>query len=126
MPRLLRVLGLPRADQDELDIALGVSRDPAVLREVARQIDFLSVAISNFVNMFDPKMVVLGGFLGSLLSVGRERLAAAVSVSSIGSLGHAVLLERAQLRSRLMMVGAAELAFAGLLDDPAGYVRGRA
>ena len=125
MPRLLKVLRLQRADQDELDIALGVSRDPAVLREVARQIDFLSVAISNFVNMFDPEMVVLGGFLGSLLSVGRERLAEAVSVSSIGSLGHAVLLERAQLRSRLMMVGAAELAFAGLLDDPAGCVRDR-
>ena len=125
MSRLLRVLGLPRADLDDLDIALGVSRDPQVLREVMRQIDFLSVAISDFVNMFDPKMVVLGGFLGSLLSVGRERLAEAVSVSSIGSLGHAVLLERAQLRSRLMIVGAAELAFAGLLDDPAGFVRGR-
>lgn len=126
MQRLLAVLGLPRADQDELDIALGVSRDPEVLREVARQIDFLSVAISNFVNMFDPEMVVLGGFLGSLLSVGRERLAEAVSVSSLGTLGHAVLLERAQLRSRLMMVGAAELAFAGLLDDPAGVGHGRA
>ncbi|TFC32092.1 ROK family transcriptional regulator [Cryobacterium sp. TMT2-18-3] len=125
MSRLLRVLGLPRADLDDLDVALGVSRDPQVLREVMRQIDFLSVAISDFVNMFDPKMVVLGGFLGSLLSVGRERLAEAVSVSSIGSLGHAVLLERAQLRSRLMIVGAAELAFAGLLDDPAGFVRGR-
>ncbi|WP_233199128.1 ROK family transcriptional regulator [Cryobacterium sp. M23] len=125
MSRLLRVLGLPCADLDDLDIALGVSRDPQVLREVMRQIDFLSVAISDFVNMFDPKMVVLGGFLGSLLSVGRERLAEAVSVSSIGSLGHAVLLERAQLRSRLMIVGAAELAFAGLLDDPAGFVRGR-
>ncbi|TFC39869.1 ROK family transcriptional regulator [Cryobacterium sp. TMT1-62] len=125
MSRLLRVLGLPRADLDDLDIALGVSRDPQVLREVMRQIDFLSVAISDFVNMFDPKMVVLGGFLGSLLSVGRERLAEAVSVSSIGSLGHAVLIERAQLRSRLMIVGAAELAFAGLLDDPAGFVRGR-
>jgi len=126
MQRLLAVLGLPRADQDELDIALGVSRDPAVLREVARQIDFLSVAISNFVNMFDPEIVVLGGFLGSLLSVGRERLAEAVSVSSLGTLGHAVLLERAQLRSRLMMVGAAELAFAGLLDDPAGVGHARA
>ena len=125
MSRLLRVLGLPCADLDDLDIALGVSRDPQVLREVMRQIDFLSVAISDFVNMFDPKMVVLGGFLGSLLSVGRERLAEAVSVSSIGSLGHAVLIERAQLRSRLMIVGAAELAFAGLLDDPAGFVRGR-
>jgi predicted NBD/HSP70 family sugar kinase len=124
LARLLAVLGLPRADVDELDIALGVSRDPAVLAEVRRQIDLLSEAISNFVNMFDPEIVVLGGFLGSLLSVGRERLAEAVSVRSMSSMGHAVVIERASLRSRLMMVGAAELAFAGLLDDPAGFVRG--
>ena len=108
-----------------MDIALGVSRDPAVLREVRRQIDLLSEAISNFVNMFDPEMVVLGGFLGSLLSVGRERLSEAVRVRSISSRGHAVSIERASLRSRLMMVGAAELPFAGMLDDPAGFIRGR-
>jgi predicted NBD/HSP70 family sugar kinase len=126
MSRLLAVLGLPRADQDELEIALGVSRDPAVMAEVRRQIDLLSEAISNFVNMFDPEMVILGGFLGSLLSVGRERLAEAVSVRSMSSVGHTVAIERASLGSRLLMVGAAELAFAGLLDDPAGFVRTRA
>ena len=125
LARLLAVLGLARADQDDLDIALGVSRDTAVLREVRRQIDLLSEAISNFVNMFDPEMVVLGGFLGSLLSVGRERLSEAVRVRSISSRGHAVSIERASLRSRLMMVGAAELPFAGMLDDPAGFIRGR-
>ena len=37
----------------------------------------------------------------------------------------AVSIERASLRSRLMMVGAAELPFAGMLDDPAGFIRGR-
>jgi predicted NBD/HSP70 family sugar kinase len=125
MSRLLAVLGLPRADQDELDIALGVSRDPAVMDEVRRQIDLLSEAISNFVNMFDPEMVILGGFLGSLLSVGRERLAEAVSIRSMSSVGHTVVIERASLGSRLLMVGAAELAFASLLDDPAGFVRTR-
>ena len=121
MGRLLRVLGLTRADEDELDIALGVSRDPEVLRELSRQLDFLSVGISNFVNMFDPEMIVLGGFLGSLLSVGRERLAEAVNVSSMGTLRRTVTIERAMLRSRLMIVGAAELAFASLLEDPAGF-----
>lgn len=124
MSRLLEVLGLPRADQDELDIALGVSRDPAVLAEVRRQIDFLSEAISNFVNMFDPESVILGGFLGSLLTVGRERLAEAVNIRSMSSAGHEVVIQRASLKSKLMLVGAAELAFAGLLDDPAGYARG--
>ena len=123
--RLLQVLGLNQADQDDLDIALGVSRDPRVLAEVRRQIDFLSVAISNFVNMFDPELVVLGGFLGSLLSIGRERLWESVSVSSMGHSSHSVLIERATLSSRLTLVGAAELAFARLLEDPAGFARGR-
>ena len=76
-------------------------------------------------NMFDPEIVVLGGFLGSLLSVGREQLTAAMIVRSMSSMGHSVAIERASLGSHLMMVGAAELAFAGLLDDPAGFVRGR-
>ncbi|WP_297368729.1 ROK family protein [Cryobacterium sp.] len=125
MARLLAVLKLPRADLDELDIALGVSRDPAVLTEVRRQIELLSEAISNFVNMFDPEMVVLGGFLGSLLSVGREQLTAAMIVRSMSSIGHTVAIERASLGSRISLVGAAELAFADLLDDPAGFVRGR-
>jgi len=121
--RLLERLRLSRADQDDLDIALGVSRDLRVLDEVKRQIDFLSVALSNFVNMFDPEMVVLGGFLGSLLSVGRERLSESVSVSSMGRSGHPVSIERATLSSKLMLVGAAELAFYQLLEDPAGFNR---
>jgi predicted NBD/HSP70 family sugar kinase len=124
LSRLLAVLKLPRADQDELEIALGVSRDPKVMREVQRQIDMLSEAISNFVNMFDPEIVILGGFLASLLSVGRERLTDAVGLRSMSSMGHSVRIEKASLRSRIIMVGAAELAFAGLLDDPAGFARG--
>ncbi|WGD37193.1 ROK family transcriptional regulator [Lysinibacter sp. HNR] len=123
LQRLLNVLSLSRVDQDELDVALGVSQDPRVLDEVGRQIDLLSEGISNFVNMFDPELVVLGGFLGSLLTVGRERLAQAVSVRSLSSVGHEVRIERSELRSRLMLVGAAELAFAGLLSDPAGVAR---
>jgi predicted NBD/HSP70 family sugar kinase len=126
LSRLLAVLKLARADQDELEIALGVSRDPKVMREVQRQIDMLSEAISNFVNMFDPEIVILGGFLASLLSVGRERLADAVRLRSMSSMGHSVVIEKASLRSRIIMVGAAELAFAGLLDDPAGFARGAA
>jgi predicted NBD/HSP70 family sugar kinase len=126
LSRLLAVLKLARADQDELEIALGVSRDPKVMREVQRQIDMLSEAISNFVNMFDPEIVILGGFLASLLSVGRERLTDAVRLRSMSSMGHSVVIEKASLRSRIIMVGAAELAFAGLLDDPAGFARGAA
>ncbi len=119
--RLLAVLGLPRADQDDLDIQLGITRDPAVLAEVQRQVEYLSIALSNFVNMFDPKMVVLGGFLGSLLTASWERLPEGIHINSMSNMGNAVSIQRSGLRSSLMLVGAAELAFAELLDDPASF-----
>lgn len=125
LARLLAVLGLAKVDQDELDVALAVSRDPAVRQEVRRQIDVLAEAISNFVNLFDPEMVVLGGFLGSLLALGRDRLAEAVKLRSMNSRDHEVRIERASLRSRLVMVGVAELVYADLLADPAAFARSR-
>lgn len=115
------LLGRRKLDEDELDVELGVVRDPAVLREVARQVDVLSIALTNFVNAFSPETVVLSGYLGVLLSVSRERLAEAVRVHPLGADGRTIRLERAHLRSRLMLVGPAELAFAGLLADPAGH-----
>jgi predicted NBD/HSP70 family sugar kinase len=112
LDRLLPFLHRTHIDEDELDIALGVARDPALLREVARQADLLSEALTNFVNLFSPEMVVLAGYLGALLSVSRERLTDAVRVKPLGGNARTVGLERARLRSRLMMVGAAELVFA--------------
>jgi predicted NBD/HSP70 family sugar kinase/biotin operon repressor len=120
MSLLLPLLGRTRIDEDELDIELGVARDPAVMREVARQVELLSEALTNFVNLFNPEMVVLSGYLGALLSVSRERLVDAVRVRPLGAEGRTVRLERARLRSRLMLVGAAELAFGDVLGDPAG------
>lgn len=119
LARLLGVLGMERGDQDELDVALGITRDPRVLAEVRREIELLSEALSNFVNLFNPELVLLGGFLGSLLSVGRERLVAAVRERSIATLGQEVRIERAKLRANLSVVGAAELVFEHLLSDPA-------
>ena len=111
LERLLPYLGRTQIDEDDLDIALGVGRDPALLREVSRQADLLSEALTNFVNLFSPEMVVLAGYLGSLLSVSRERLTEAVRVRPLGGSARSVRLERAHLRSRLMLVGAAELVF---------------
>lgn len=120
---LLPLLGRIRIDEDELDIELGVARDAAVLREVSRQVELLSEALTNFVNLFNPEMVVLSGYLGALLSVSRERLVDAVRVRPLGAEGRTVRLERARMRSRLMLIGPAELAFAPLLDDPARHGR---
>ncbi|MEX0153732.1 MULTISPECIES: ROK family protein [Microbacterium] len=115
------LLGRRKLDEDELDVELGVARDPRVMTEVTRQVEMLSLALTNFVNAFAPETVVLSGYLGALLSVSRERLADAVRVHPLGAEGRAIRLERAHLRSRLMLVGPAELAFADLLSNPAGF-----
>ncbi|MDI9892667.1 ROK family protein [Microbacterium sp. NPDC016588] len=115
------LLGRRKLDEDELDVELGVARDPRVLAEVTRQVEVLSLALTNFVNAFSPETVVLSGYLGALLSVSRERLAEAVRVHPLGADGRTIRLERAHLRSRLMLIGPAELAFADLLANPAGF-----
>jgi predicted NBD/HSP70 family sugar kinase len=113
LERLLPYLGREHIDEDELDIALGLARDPALLRELSQQVGYLSDALTNFVNLFSPDTVVLAGYLGALLSVSRERLTEAVRLRPLGGHVRAIHLERAQLRSRLMLVGAAELVFEG-------------
>lgn len=120
LERLLAPLGLARADQDELERAIAEPPSRELQKEVERQIDLLAVALTNFVNIFNPEMIVLGGFLGSIFSLDPERLISAVAGDTIGGLGADVQIKRTVLGSELLLVGAAELAFAQLLADPAG------
>jgi predicted NBD/HSP70 family sugar kinase len=116
-----RVLGLlkrRKLDEDELDIELSIARNPKVMAEVERQVGVLSTALTNFVKAFAPEVVVLSGYLGVLLATSRERLSAAVRVDPVGAEGRSVRLERARMRSHLMQIAPAELAFAPLLEDP--------
>lgn len=123
--RVLALLGRRGLDEDELDIELGIVKDPAVLDEVARQVDVLSMALTNFVNAFAPELVVLSGYLAVLLATSRERLSDAVELYPVGAEGRKVRLERAQMRSRLMQIAPAELAFEQLLHDPGRRSPGR-
>ncbi|PPF81316.1 transcriptional regulator [Subtercola sp. Z020] len=118
--RLLAVVGRETSGPDEIDALIaGV---PDARREIERQLDVLALAIGTFVSIFNPESIVLGGFLGSLFEADPDRLRAAVDALSFTGLSHPVRLERAQLRSRLLTTGAAELVFADLLADPAGTV----
>ncbi|MET4060226.1 putative NBD/HSP70 family sugar kinase [Arthrobacter sp. UYP6] len=117
--RLLAILGLEHADQDQLEAAIVRDSSPALSAETHRQLDLLAVALTNFVNIFNPGTIVLGGFLGVLHSLAPGRLEAAVADGAIGGLGSGVTISRAALGTELLLVGAAELVFAGLLADPA-------
>jgi predicted NBD/HSP70 family sugar kinase len=118
LARLLEVIGQESLDADELDLALTRAPGRALLQEMRRQVDLLGEAIAGFMSVFDPELVLLGGFLGSLYGAMPEQLQQRVEQLCLAPLAGSVRVERAQLRSRLLMVGAAELAFQPLLADP--------
>ncbi len=123
LSRLLGIMGRASIDPDDLGTFVLASPDRRLRREVERQLDILSVAISNFISIFNPEIVVLAGFLGGLLEVNPERLIDRVASQSFHQLSANVALVRAGLRSQHLLVGAAELAFSTVLNDPGSMVR---
>ena len=117
---LLEACGLGVAQAHQLDdvLAARYADSPAVRELVDRQIGFLGIALRGAINMFNPALIVLGGFLGSLYRAAPEALeAAAISTAMRGS-REGVRIERAELGADILTVGAAELVFASLLADP--------
>lgn len=121
---LLEACGLEPSQADQLDDVLAARYldTPAVRELVDRQIGFLGIALRGAINMFNPELIVLGGFLGSLYRAAPELLErAAFSFAMLGS-RDGVRIERAQLGGDILTVGAAELVFAPLLTDPTSVI----
>jgi predicted NBD/HSP70 family sugar kinase len=116
---LLKLVGLTDADGGELELALIASHASAVQAEVKRQLDYLAVALRNAINVFNPRLIVLGGFLGSLYAVAPAYLDEKLAHQPLLAAGEGVTISRTQLGSDLLMIGAAELAFESILSDPA-------
>lgn len=115
---LLRVLDLTSADERTLHEQLLASDADEVRDEVERQAVVLSVAIANVITALNPRLVVLGGFLQSLLAVAPETVRASVSATALREPMATAEVVPAELGPDLLFIGAAELAFEALLADP--------
>ena len=123
--RLLSLLNLKSADFNELDHALRTSKSPAVLAEVGRQLEYLALAISNLINLLNPELIILGGFLGSIYSMDIKRIQKIVEKYTLKPSYENVRISRAALGVHQVILGAAELIFQPLLDDPVWIKIGR-
>ena len=68
--------------------------------------------------MLNPSLVVLGGFLATVAESDPEALAAAVTEQAMPAAAEEVDIRVAALGEDRLAIGAAELAFQGLLADP--------
>ena len=116
--RLLEVAGLSAADEPTLAAALAASDSPDVAAELARQRRILSTALANAVNVLNPSLVVLGGFLATVAASDPDALAAAVAEQAMPAAAEHLDVRVAALGEDRLAIGAAELAFQALLEDP--------
>lgn len=119
--RLLDAVGIEDGDDETLDAALTASASPAVAEEVARQTRVLAGALANAANVLNPAAIVLGGFLATLAGLRGESLAGDVAALAMAESAERLELRPAALGADRLLIGAAELAFAALLADPAEH-----
>jgi predicted NBD/HSP70 family sugar kinase len=88
------------------------------MRRVARA---LSVGVVNLVNLFNPQMILFGGAVRDLYQATQPLVHEALK-EALYAPGEQVRLGVAGLGDDSIAIGAAELAFAPLLDDPLGML----
>jgi len=119
--RLLALLGLESADEPQVAAAIAASADPLVAAELQRQQGILAAALGNAINVFNPELVVLGGYLATHLAWTPPTLAEAVRSTTVPASWEGLRIVPAALGEDRLLIGAAELAFRSLLRDPAAW-----
>ena len=91
----------------------------AGVRRVGRS---LGAGVANLVNIFNPELIVFGGAVRHIFSA-TEPLVREALAGALDAPGQGVRLAVAGLADDSVLVGAAELAFAPLLEDPLGLLQ---
>jgi predicted NBD/HSP70 family sugar kinase len=117
---LLQVLNLEDANQEKLEQAILNANQPEQMRMIEGQIDILAVGIANFVNVFNPQLIILAGFLGSLFTYDSLRLIKKFRKHALTASREHVVVHAGELGTELLMIGAAELPIHHLVKNPSG------
>lgn len=125
---LISAVGLPAGETENLEEAvLEKLQDGPGSQElraiIERQTSLLAVGLKSVVNLLNPSMIVLGGFLRILVRAAPDALNEALRTPGTRGPRENVVIELAPLGEDPILVGAAELAFEPLIRDPAGFLR---
>jgi predicted NBD/HSP70 family sugar kinase len=119
---LLERAGLdPDGGRAAVDILLerAEAGDVEAVAALAAEARWLGIGIAGLINVLDPDTVVLGGVFARILPAIQASLDDELAARRYRSARRDVAVVGAELGPRAVTVGAAELAFGALLDDPA-------
>lgn len=115
---LLDVFKLYAATDDELLVEISRTQTAKAVKLIESQIDNLASALGNFVNIFNPQVIILGGFIAGLFTRDSERLITGLRSNSLAAANERVIIREGGLGSNLLMIGAALLPFNELTANP--------
>ncbi|MFI9596027.1 ROK family protein [Nonomuraea sp. NPDC052265] len=110
--------GLIGRDGIRAVVALAGTGDARARDALDRVGDWLGVGVVNLINLFNPALVVFGGMLRDVYPGAAPRVRARIDAHVLPVSRERVRLAVTALGGDTTLAGAAELAFAGLLDDP--------
>lgn len=118
---LLDMFKLYVATDEELDAEIRSTESTKAKRLIEDQIESLGDGISTLVNIFNPEVVVLGGFLTSLFDFAPDLLISQMKRGSLAAASESVVIRKGALGSNLLVLGAAELPFEALISRPSTF-----
>ena len=117
---LEEVFGLDDPDDEELSASILSTTSPRALRLIDKKVQALALALANLVNIFNPQVIVLSGFLKPLYEVNDYKLLREMRQFSIAGSREHVQIRTADLGSRILEIGGAQLVFGDILNNPTG------
>lgn len=122
---LLRLSGQPvDGGRPAVDAVLDAARagDPTALAAIDHVGQWLGVGLAGLVNIFDPRLIVLGGRFARLAPYVVATVEAALDRQALAAPRDLVRVLPAMLGEAAPLIGAAELAIEPLLADPADFL----
>jgi predicted NBD/HSP70 family sugar kinase len=118
---LLRLAG--REGESGRDAVLGVveaaMRGDRTAQHAVRQVgDWIGFGVGNLVNVFNPEAVIFGGTLRDIYLVAAAQIRSRLNAIALPACREHIRLRTPELGRDAALIGAAELAFEHLLDDP--------
>ncbi len=118
-----RALGLPASTGTaEIVAALRRRSDPTdALRRLGH---YLGLGISTVVNLFNPRLLIIGGLLREVYPLVADEVTASLQTAALAAAAEQLRIVVPALGGDASLVGAAELAWSDLLTDPSSVRRG--
>jgi predicted NBD/HSP70 family sugar kinase len=117
---LLEAAGLHSVGRESIMAAVdAATRGDALSQAAVRKVcDWLGFGVANLINIFNPEMVIFGGTLRDVFIAGAAQVRSRINRTALPACREHVRLRTPDLGGDAPLIGAAELAFQHLLNNP--------